>query len=105
MARRRAIEAPPTLRTELAAELRRSHAKLGHLRLVTNPDSPGESMVVRRPGPSQWSDLADDLDAGKPVVVSGVDVRRWAPEVDSQSRYRVDPDGTLTLVPWDRHHG
>lgn len=99
MARRRTIEVPHTLRADLAAEFRAAHAELGDLRLVSDPDSPREPTVVRRPGPSEWSNLADDLDAGEPVVVRGLDVRRWAPEVDSQGRYRVELDGTITPVP------
>ena len=99
MARRRHIEAPTGLRAELAAELRKTHDYLGHLRLVANPDWPKESMVVRRPGPSTWSVQADALDAGEPLTVRGADVKKWAPDVDAQALYRIEPDGMLTPVP------
>jgi len=100
MASRRKLPPPvPELRRELAARLREAHAQFGTLRLLT--DEAGEAVVVRRAGPSEWSRQADQLEAGEAVELSGWEFRRLVPTVDAQKRYRLEADGSLTLIPWN----
>ena len=97
--RRNQPAAGPDLRSLLAARMREAHASFGELRLLT--DEAGQPVVVRRAGPSEWSRKADQLDGGEPVDVSGLELKRWLGDVDSQRRYRVHEDGSVTPIPWN----
>jgi len=86
---RRHIEAPPNLRAELAATYR-DLAKRHYSTLALGPEE----------DPAGWTTTADAIEAGEPVVVSG-----WlvpAHGVDPNDDIRVDPDGSLTSMRWER---
>jgi len=86
MARRRHIEAPPNLRAELAATYRDLARYYSTLELGPEED------------PAGWTEMADAIEAGEPVVVSGWLVPAHGVDIDPNDDLRVDPDGSLTRM-------
>ncbi len=94
MARRRDRPAPePELRRALAEHYREEAASI-----------PERTDAGRGDGSfflSPWRWLAERLDAGEALDVSGWELKKWRPDLDAQARYRLEADGSVTHVPWN----